>query len=164
MAIVPGTRADWWGGYHDSVRMAEEAEGRALALDVATDQHRGLLRIGDCAAKTYIRLPDPGAATGLSTVVGFGAGGLADLTVRLVGEQVDETRYRRYFDRVVDVLRLAGSRVVVLGSGWTRNVPEGWRVQREGTSASPSLACSGWRNPSTFHRPVRPTQEQTTQP
>ena len=50
--------------------------------------------------------------------------------VRLVGEQVDETRYRRYFDRVVDVLRLAGSRVVVLGSGWTRNVPEGWRVQR----------------------------------
>jgi hypothetical protein len=30
-AIVPGTRADWWGGYHDAIRIAEEAEGRTLA-------------------------------------------------------------------------------------------------------------------------------------
>jgi 4-amino-4-deoxy-L-arabinose transferase-like glycosyltransferase len=29
-AIVPGTRADWWGGYHDSIRLAEAEEGRKL--------------------------------------------------------------------------------------------------------------------------------------
>jgi 4-amino-4-deoxy-L-arabinose transferase-like glycosyltransferase len=29
-AVVPGTRAGWWEGYHDSRAMAEEAEGRSL--------------------------------------------------------------------------------------------------------------------------------------
>ncbi|MCE9594883.1 MAG: glycosyltransferase family 39 protein [Planctomycetes bacterium] len=29
-AIVPGTRADWWGGYYDSIALAETAEGRKL--------------------------------------------------------------------------------------------------------------------------------------
>lgn len=29
-AIVPGTRADWWGGYHDAIAAAEQAQGRAL--------------------------------------------------------------------------------------------------------------------------------------
>ncbi|MEE9269534.1 MAG: tetratricopeptide repeat protein [Candidatus Krumholzibacteria bacterium] len=29
-AIVPGTRWDWWGGYEDAVRMAEEARGTKL--------------------------------------------------------------------------------------------------------------------------------------
>jgi len=29
-AIVPGTRADWWGGYDDVKRLAEEAAGRPL--------------------------------------------------------------------------------------------------------------------------------------
>ncbi|HJO26373.1 MAG TPA: glycosyltransferase family 39 protein [Planctomycetota bacterium] len=29
-AIVPGTRPDWWGGYHDSIRLAEEAAGGEL--------------------------------------------------------------------------------------------------------------------------------------
>ncbi|MDB5930516.1 MAG: putative rane protein [Polaromonas sp.] len=46
--------------------------------------------------------------------------------VRLVGDAVNETRNRAYFDRVVDILALAGARIVVLGSGWTRNVPQGW--------------------------------------
>ena len=49
---------------------------------------------------------------------------------RLVGEQVDDRRNRTYFDRVVEILRLAGSRIVVLGSGWTRNVPEGGSRER----------------------------------
>ncbi|APW40075.1 hypothetical protein RD110_25090 [Rhodoferax koreense] len=44
---------------------------------------------------------------------------------RLVGTQVDERRIRSYFDRVVEILALAKARTVVLGSGWTRNVPEG---------------------------------------
>lgn len=30
-AIVPGTRPDWWGGYHDAIALAERAEGRPLA-------------------------------------------------------------------------------------------------------------------------------------
>jgi pentatricopeptide repeat protein len=29
-AIVPGTRATWWGGYYDAVQLAEEAAGRSL--------------------------------------------------------------------------------------------------------------------------------------
>jgi len=29
-AILPGTRATWWGGYLDSIRMAEQALGRSL--------------------------------------------------------------------------------------------------------------------------------------
>lgn len=29
-AIVPGTRPDWWGGYHDAIQQAEVAEGRSL--------------------------------------------------------------------------------------------------------------------------------------
>ena len=29
-AVVPGTRQDWWGGYRDSIRLAELEEGRPL--------------------------------------------------------------------------------------------------------------------------------------
>ncbi len=29
-AIVPGTREDWWGGYRDSIALAESAAGRSL--------------------------------------------------------------------------------------------------------------------------------------
>ena len=60
---------------------------------------------------------------------------------RLVGEQVDERRNRAYFDRVVEILALAGSEIVVLGSGWTRNVPEGG--SREKTEAQ-FLAALSW--------------------
>lgn len=45
---------------------------------------------------------------------------------RIVGPQKDERRNRAYFDRVVELLTLARARIVVLGSGWTRNIPEGW--------------------------------------
>jgi sugar phosphate isomerase/epimerase len=45
---------------------------------------------------------------------------------RLVGSQVNDKRNRAYFDRVVTMLALAKSKVVVLGSGWTRNIPKGW--------------------------------------
>lgn len=36
-AIVPGTRADWWGGYHDQIRQAEVAEGRSLKPSEVSD-------------------------------------------------------------------------------------------------------------------------------
>lgn len=45
---------------------------------------------------------------------------------RLVGPEKNETRNRAYFDRVVAMLSLAQSRIVVLGSGWSRNIPAGW--------------------------------------
>ena len=45
---------------------------------------------------------------------------------RIVGPEKDERRNRAYFDRVVELLTIARARVVVLGSGWTRNIPEGW--------------------------------------
>lgn len=57
------------------------------------------------------------------------------------GESVNERRIRNYFDRVVELLVLAGSQVVVLGSGWTRNVPDGG--SREQTQAQ-FLTALGW--------------------
>jgi sugar phosphate isomerase/epimerase len=45
---------------------------------------------------------------------------------RLVGVEKEESRNRAYFARVVEMLALAQSRIVVLGSGWTRNIPTGW--------------------------------------
>jgi Flp pilus assembly protein TadD/4-amino-4-deoxy-L-arabinose transferase-like glycosyltransferase len=30
LAVVPGTRSDWWGGYHDSIALAEAEAGRQL--------------------------------------------------------------------------------------------------------------------------------------
>lgn len=36
-AIVPGTRADWWGGYYDAIAIAERDEGRKLKLAEVSD-------------------------------------------------------------------------------------------------------------------------------
>src|SRR5262245_54977349 len=44
---------------------------------------------------------------------------------RTVGPDTDEPRNRAYFDRVVELVAIAHAHIVVLGSGWTRNVPEG---------------------------------------
>jgi sugar phosphate isomerase/epimerase len=52
--------------------------------------------------------------------------------VRIVGPEQDERRNRAYFYCVVQILALTQSRVVVPGSGWTRNLPAGWtRAQAE---------------------------------
>jgi 4-amino-4-deoxy-L-arabinose transferase-like glycosyltransferase len=40
-AIVPGTRADWWGGYNDAIDIAERAEGRELNLSEVSDYFFG---------------------------------------------------------------------------------------------------------------------------
>jgi sugar phosphate isomerase/epimerase len=45
---------------------------------------------------------------------------------RIVGPACDERRNRACFDRVVEPPALAQSRIVVLGSGWTRSIPAGW--------------------------------------
>jgi sugar phosphate isomerase/epimerase len=49
---------------------------------------------------------------------------------RIVGPQTDARRNRNYFARVVEIVALARTGVVVLGSGWTRNIPEGWSRER----------------------------------
>jgi 4-amino-4-deoxy-L-arabinose transferase-like glycosyltransferase len=43
-AIVPGTRADWWGGYEDAIAIAERDRGRKLDLAEVSDYYfeRGL--------------------------------------------------------------------------------------------------------------------------
>lgn len=38
-AIVPGTRPDWWGGFHDSIAQAEAAEGRKLLPSEVSDHY-----------------------------------------------------------------------------------------------------------------------------
>ena len=40
-AIVPGTRAGWWEGYHDAVRLAEHAEGRSLKPSEVSAHYSG---------------------------------------------------------------------------------------------------------------------------
>lgn len=52
--------------------------------------------------------------------------------IRIVGQDVDADRVRNYLARAAELLAAAKAQVVVLGSGWARNVPEGWeRVRAE---------------------------------
>ncbi|MFF7710262.1 TIM barrel protein [Pseudomonas sp. NPDC007930] len=62
---------------------------------------------------------------------------------RILGPGTDERRNRAYFERVVELLGLAGTQVVVLGSGWTRNIPDGWsRAQAEDGFAHTLAWCA----------------------
>jgi tetratricopeptide (TPR) repeat protein len=38
-AVVPGTRADWWGGYYDAIALAEKDRGRKLTLAEVSDYY-----------------------------------------------------------------------------------------------------------------------------
>lgn len=40
-AIVPGTRDDWWGGYHDAIAQAEREEGRPLKPSEVSRHYAG---------------------------------------------------------------------------------------------------------------------------
>jgi sugar phosphate isomerase/epimerase len=46
--------------------------------------------------------------------------------VRVVGPDVDERRVRCYLARAAELMSAARARVLVYGSGWARNAPEGW--------------------------------------
>ena len=46
--------------------------------------------------------------------------------IRIVGGEVNTDRVRNYLARAAELLGAAGAQVVVLGSGWARNVPEDW--------------------------------------
>lgn len=50
--------------------------------------------------------------------------------LRLVGPEIDEERARAYIDRVAELMAVGGATQVVYGSGWTRNVPEGFDPSR----------------------------------
>src|SRR6185295_1142051 len=38
-ALLPGTRADWWGGYQDTIQLAEAAEGRPLKASEVSEHY-----------------------------------------------------------------------------------------------------------------------------
>ncbi len=40
-AIVPGTRPEWWEGYHDAIALAEQAEGRELKPSEVSAHYSG---------------------------------------------------------------------------------------------------------------------------
>lgn len=59
-AIVPGTRADWWGGYYDAIAIAEREEGRKLKTSEVSNYffRKGLEWINDRpgdAARHFLR-------------------------------------------------------------------------------------------------------------
>jgi 4-amino-4-deoxy-L-arabinose transferase-like glycosyltransferase len=94
-AIVPGTRADWWGGYNDAIEIAEKAEGRKLKLAEVSDYYfrRGL---------EWIKL-NPGDAT-----VHFGK----KFRVFWVGPERANNKFIYFF------WNLAGMRYVPLPGFW----------------------------------------------
>lgn len=50
--------------------------------------------------------------------------------IRVVGPEVDVDRVHNYLARTAELLATAKAQVVVLGSGWARNVPDGWERSR----------------------------------
>lgn len=50
--------------------------------------------------------------------------------IRVVGPEVDVARVRSYLGRAAELLSEARAQVVVLGSGWARNAPNGWERAR----------------------------------
>jgi sugar phosphate isomerase/epimerase len=59
----------------------------------------------------------------------------------VIGPDVNEPRIRRYLARVAEVVRGGGGELIVFGSGWARNVPEGWSRD---TASRQFLDMIGW--------------------
>ena len=51
--------------------------------------------------------------------------------MRVVGPEIDEIRVKAYLGRAAEVLEAAGAQIVVYGSGWSRNLPDGWPRDRQ---------------------------------
>lgn len=60
--------------------------------------------------------------------------------LRVVGPDVDFHRIDDYLARVVEILNAAKAEVVVFGSGWARNVPEGWERARAEAQLTAALS------------------------
>ncbi|PZE22258.1 sugar phosphate isomerase/epimerase family protein [Paenibacillus xerothermodurans] len=50
--------------------------------------------------------------------------------IKVVGPEVDKSRVRNYVAKAADALAKVGASVAVLGSGRSRNIPEGWEQAR----------------------------------
>jgi sugar phosphate isomerase/epimerase len=50
--------------------------------------------------------------------------------MRIVGDDVDETKLDRYLGRAAEIMGSAGARAAVMGSAWARNVPDGFARKR----------------------------------
>jgi sugar phosphate isomerase/epimerase len=108
----------WCGPLKSAVQMADAGldyiEAQLVPLGLESDASFS-------AAKAAVRnLPLP------APVMSY----LFPHDLRLVGPQVHEDRARAYIDRVIELMDIAGAKHVVYGSGWTRNVPEGFDPQR----------------------------------
>lgn len=60
---------------------------------------------------------------------------------RLVGDDVDRARIKSYLKRAAELVQHAGAQAVGLGSGWARNVPDGFSRERARDQILESL---GW--------------------
>ncbi len=50
--------------------------------------------------------------------------------MRIVGDDVDDTKLDRYLGRAAEIMAQAGARAAVMGSAWARNVPDGFERKR----------------------------------
>jgi sugar phosphate isomerase/epimerase len=62
--------------------------------------------------------------------------------MRVVGESIDAPRVRGYLARVAELCALAEARIIVFGSGWARNVPDGFERARAEAQFTEALAWS----------------------
>lgn len=62
--------------------------------------------------------------------------------MRVVGDSIDAARVRGYLSRVAELCALAGARVIVFGSGWARNVPDGFERSRAEVQFTQALEWS----------------------
>lgn len=50
--------------------------------------------------------------------------------LRVVGPDADIPRFKAWLARVAEILAVGKARIVVFGSGWARDIPEGWERAR----------------------------------
>jgi sugar phosphate isomerase/epimerase len=62
--------------------------------------------------------------------------------MRVVGPETDTPRLRAYLGRAAELLSGAGAKVVVFGSGWARNIPDGWERARGEAQMLDALSLS----------------------
>jgi sugar phosphate isomerase/epimerase len=62
--------------------------------------------------------------------------------IRVVGPDADIPRFKAYLSRAAELLAHAAAQIIVYGSGWARNVPEGYERSRGEDEFAESLRLS----------------------